>query len=169
MLRTTLPAVLGAALGSATLVLAQSPPPPPAQTNPPARRTDNPPATAPQQAGQGQAYRVKQVLGSKVSIQGNVGIGTVDDIVFGDDGQVEYLIVANEGKLVTVPWEAAKFNFQQQTATIDITQEKFKAIPTYTVQEYPNYALPAYRTEIYRLYGVTPRERRIERRIERRP
>jgi hypothetical protein len=166
MLRNSLLAAFCAAVGTTALVTAQTQPPTPARPNAPAQT--NPPAAAPAQQA-GQAYRVKQVLGSKVSIQGNVGIGTVDDIVFGDDGMIEYLVVANEGKLVTVPWEAAKFNFQQQTATIDITQEKFKAIPTYTVQEYPNWALPAYRTEIYRLYGVTPRERRIERRIERRP
>lgn len=144
-------------LGSAALAAAQAPPPPPAA----------PGATPAPVAGQ--TYRVKQVLGSRVNIQGNVGIGTVDDIVFGDDGMVEYLVVANEGKLVTVPWEAAKFNFKQQTATIDIAPEKFRAIPTYSVQDYPNFAIPAYRTEIYRLYGLTPRERRIERRIERRP
>jgi len=156
---------VAAVFGSVALAAAQNPPPAPAQ---PAPRTTAPPAAAPAQQA-GQAFRVKQVLGSKLSITGNVGIGTVDDIVFGDDGMIEYLIVANEGKLVTVPWEAAKFNFQQQTATIDITQEKFKAIPTYTVQEYPNYALPTYRTEIYRFYGLTPRERRIERRIDRKP
>jgi hypothetical protein len=49
-------------------------------------------------------YRAKQVLGTKVAIQGNVSIGTVDDIVFDDAGNLEYLIVANDGKMVTVPW-----------------------------------------------------------------
>jgi hypothetical protein len=72
-------------------------------------------------------------------------------------GQVEYLIVANEGKLVTVPWEAAKFNFEKQTAAINITQEQYKVIPTYTAREYPVYFEPTYRTRAYKWYGLTPR------------
>jgi hypothetical protein len=77
--------------------------------------------------------------------------------VFSDAGQVEYLIVANEGKLVTVPWEAAKFNFEKQTATLTITQDQYKVIPTYTVREYPVFFAPDYRVEVYRYYGLRPR------------
>lgn len=106
------------------------------------------------------AHRAKQVLGSKVYIQGDVSVGTVDDMVFNDSGNLEYLIVVNEGKLVTVPWEAAKFNFEKQTASINITQEQYKAIPTYTIREYPVYFEPAYRTRVYKWYGLTPRIRR---------
>lgn len=128
--------------------------------NPPAappRPADPPRASSRAPEGGTQAYRMKQVLGSKVHIQGDLSIGTVDDVVFNDAGQVEYLIVANEGKLVTVPWEAAKFNFEKQTATINITQEKFREIPTYTVREYPVYFEPAYRTRVYGWFGLRPR------------
>ena len=118
----------------------------------------------PPKAAPAQEYRVKQVLGTKVHIQGDLAIGTVDDIVFGDDGYVEYLIVLNEGKLVTVPWQAAKLNFEKRMATINITAEQYKVIPTYTVEQYPTFYAPTYRTQIYRHYGLTPREiRRIER------
>jgi hypothetical protein len=116
----------------------------------------------------GQAYRAKEVLGSKVSIEGNVSIGTVDDIVIDGDGYVEYLIVANDGKLVTVPWDAAKFNFKERSAMVSITADQFKQVPTYTTNQYPVFSAPAYRTDMYRFYGLTPRERRIERRIDRR-
>jgi hypothetical protein len=116
----------------------------------------------------GHAYRAKEVLGSKVSIEGNVSIGRVDDIVFDGDGYVEYLIVDNEGKLVTVPWEAAKFNFKERSAMVNITPDQFKQVPTYTVEKYPVFTAPTYRTDTYRYYGLTPRERRIERRIDRR-
>lgn len=52
----------------------------------------------------------------------------MDDLVFNETGSLEYLIVANEGKLVTVPWEAAKFNFEKQTASLNITQDQFKRV-----------------------------------------
>jgi hypothetical protein len=93
-----------------------------------------------------------------------VAVGTVDDLVFDDAGNLDYLIVLNEGKLVTLPWEAATFDFQKRIATVNITVEKFRIIPTYTVQTYPTFYAPAYRTEIYRHYDLTPRElRRLER------
>lgn len=109
-------------------------------------------------------YRAKQVLGSKVSIEGDTSVGTVDDMVFDDNGQVEYLIVANQGKLVTVPWEAAKFNFDKRIATIDIAPAQYNKIPTYTTEQYPAFATPTYRTQTYQYYGLTPGQaRRVNR------
>ncbi len=108
-------------------------------------------------------YRAKEVLGSKIMI-GTTSVGTVDDIVFDDAGNLEYLIVDNGGKLTTVPWEAATFDVAKKQAVLSITPDQFKVIPTYTVTTYPSFYTPAYRTEVYKHYGVTPRElRRIER------
>jgi hypothetical protein len=157
MLRKVMPIGLLAALWFAGPTLAQTapppkPPPPPAPPPAAAGRVERAPAVE-----SPHAYRAKQVLGAKVSLKGDISIGTVDDIVFSDAGQIEYLIVANEGKLVTVPWEAAKFDFEKQTATLTISQDQYKVIPTYTVREYPAYFEPTYRTTVYRYYGLTPR------------
>lgn len=116
------------------------------------------PGNAPHQ-GQGQLVRAKQVLGSKVQLSGNVSAGTVDDFVVDEAGYVEYVIVNNNGQFVTVPWDAAQFNFEKQTAVINIEQEQFKKIPTYTADKYPVFSEPQYRTTVYRSYGLTPRER----------
>jgi hypothetical protein len=113
----------------------------------------------------GTHYRAKQVLGSTVNIEGNTSVGKVDDIVFDDNGQIEYMIVLNQGKLVTVPWEAAKFNFEKRTAMINITPEKFQKIPTYTVDQYPVYSAPTYRTQTYQYYGLTPGQARRASRL----
>ncbi len=117
-----------------------------------------------QQATSSNTYRAKEVLGSKVHIENDLAIGVVDDIVFGDDGVIDYLIINNQNKLVTVPWEAAKFNFEKRTAIIQISQERFRDIPTYTVEKYPTFSTPAYRTQVYKSYGLTPLERRALRR-----
>lgn len=110
-------------------------------------------------------YRAKQVLGSKIMIQNNTAVGTVDDIVFDSAGNLEYLIVANNNKLVSVPWDAAKFDLKSQTATLTITPEVYRTIPTFTPTTYPEFWTPTYRTTTYKYYGLTPRElRRIERR-----
>jgi hypothetical protein len=110
-------------------------------------------------------FRAKNVLGTKVSIQGDISIGTVDDIVFSDEGYVEYLIVNNDNQLRTIPWQAAKFNFERRTATVNITQTQWQTVPTYTPGRYPTFFAPTYRQETYRFFGLTPREiRRMDRR-----
>jgi sporulation protein YlmC with PRC-barrel domain len=127
--------------------------------------------TQPGQRAQNQhPLRVKNLLGATVNLQNGTGVGTVQDIVLNDEGVVDYLVISDNGKLVTVPWEAAKFNFERKTAVINISPEQFRQIPTYTTERYPDFYTPTYRTQIYRYYGLTPgRERRLERREERRP
>lgn len=113
----------------------------------------------------GTTIRAKQVLGTKVMI-GTASVGTVDDLVFDDAGNLEYLIVADEaGKLLTVPFEAARWDLEKKVGTLAITPDVYKAMPRYTVTTYPTFYAPAYRTEVYKVYGLTPRDlRRIERR-----
>jgi hypothetical protein len=139
-----------------TLAVAASAQQPPVVTPPPASG---------QPVENLQPIRAKQVLGSKVTLSGDVSAGVVDDMVFDSGGNIEYVIVNKDNKLVTVPWSAAKFNFEKQLATINITPQQYQVIPTYTVQTYPNFYDVTYRTKVYGWYGLTPGEiRRIERR-----
>ncbi len=153
-LRVTFAFLVCGAAAWTSPALAQAPPrplpPAPPQATPPA-----PVAKAPAP----QEYRVKQVLGTKVHIQGDLAIGIVDDIVFDTNGQIEYLIVLNEGKLVTVPWQAAKFNFEKRIAVVNITQDQYRVIPNFGLGIFPRFFAPEYRTETYRYYGLTPSER----------
>jgi PRC-barrel domain len=143
-------------LTAGLMVEAQQPAQPPVKAVP-----ADPPSTTP-----AVTFRAKQILGSKVMIQNNTAVGTVEDLVFDGAGNLEYMIVSNDGKLVTVPWDAAKFDLKAQTAVVNITPEVYKTIPTYTVTTYPEFFVPTYRTQVYKVYGLTPRElRRIERRI----
>lgn len=138
----------------------------PAVAQPPVQPVQQPPVT--ERTTAAPSYRAKQVLGSKVMIEGNTSIGVVDDLVFDAAGNMDFLIVNNGGKLTTLPWEAAKFNFEQQVATVAITAEQYKTIPTYTTTTYPNFYTPTYRTEVYKYYNLTPRElRRWERGVRR--
>ena len=126
----------------------------------PAAPPGAPPATV-------NTFRAKQVLGTRIVIQNNTAVGTVDDLVFDDAGNLDYMIVATgDSKLITVPWDAARFDAANKTATVSVTPEVWKTVPTYTTTTYPQFYTPTYRTDIYRAYGLTPRElRRIEHRI----
>ena len=115
--------------------------------------------------GANSQFRAKQILGSQIMIQGNTAVGTVDDLVFDEAGNLEYLVVENAGKLSTVPWEAAKFDLEKKMAVLPLTAAQYNVIPTYTTTTYPSYYTPAYRTQMYKFYNLTPRElRRIDRR-----
>ena len=114
----------------------------------------------------GQVFRAKQVIGAKVNIEGDASVGTVDDIVIDDHGNVDYLIVINsDNKLVTVPWDAATFNVETRIETVRIAPKVYQQIPTYTQDQYPVFSAPAYRVQTYKYYGLTPgQERRAIRR-----
>jgi hypothetical protein len=191
-----------ALLGAGYLAIAQDAQPPAKQPPPPARNDNQPPPRPndnqdppPVQDRQTQTerrgfqvevqtdrsasaprptsfYRAKQVIGARVSIEGGLAVGTVEDIVFADDGVIEYMVVANEGKLVSVPWAAAKFNFEQRSAVVGISQERFQQVPTFTTDNWPRFGDPQYRASTNRYYNVpvrayTPKqERRMERRGE---
>lgn len=110
--------------------------------------------------------RAKQILGSQVTIDENMSVGTVDDIVIDPHGNVDYLIVINEDKkLVSIPWDAAQFNAAKRQAIVHISQDKYQEVPTYTPQQYPAFTTPTYRTQTYQYFGLTPgQQRRLMRR-----
>jgi len=117
----------------------------------------------------GGPIRVKNIMGAKVNIKGGTSAGVVEDVVLTDEGVVEYLIVSRNGKLVTVPWEAAKFDHGKRVAVVEVTKEQFEKVPTYTAERYPSFYTPEYRTEVYKAYGLKPGQaRRLERRLDRR-
>jgi len=113
------------------------------------------------------SFRAKQVLGTRILIQDDTQVGTVEDMVSDRAGNLDYLVVSTgDSKLVTVPWDAATFDPEKKTAKLNVTQEVWKSVPTYTATTYPQFYTPTYRTDIYKVYGLTPRElRRIERRV----
>lgn len=159
MTNFTLRAASAALLMTVGLAFAANPVPP----APPVA----PPGSEPLAPTKLPTFRAKQVLGTKILIQNNTAIGTVDDIVFDQAGNLDYLIVATgDNKLITVPWDAAKFDLEKKTGVVNITQEVYKTIPTYTATTYPQFYAPTYHTDVYKVYGLTPRElRRIEHRI----
>ncbi|HEY1187673.1 MAG TPA: PRC-barrel domain-containing protein [Gemmata sp.] len=84
--------------------------------------------------------RAKQVMGTKILIANNTAIGTVEDLVFDDAGNLEYLIVSTDAnKLVSVPWDAAKWDLEKKVGTVGITAEQYKTIPTFTPTTYPSF------------------------------
>jgi hypothetical protein len=107
----------------------------------------------------GPHYRAKQILGSKVTIDENQSVGTVDDIVMDQNGNVDYLIVIQDNKLVSIPWDATQFNAEKRQAIVHIAPAKYQEIPTYAPNQYPTFNAP-YRVKTYQYFGLTPHQQR---------
>jgi hypothetical protein len=126
-----------------------------------------PGAAPPSTADLPHPIRAKQLLGARINLANKTEMGTVDDIVLSDSGEVDYLVVKrDDNKLVSVPWSAAMWTNDYKAATVNITPEQYKVIPTYNATTYPQYFTPTYRTETYKYYGLTPGQlRRLNRRL----
>lgn len=107
------------------------------------------------------SYRAKELIGSAVSLDGGTSVGSIDDIVIGGSGKVDYLIVTNTRKqLVAVPWDASRYDVRQRKIFVRMAPERFRQIPSFPVGRYPMFADPEYRTRVYRSYGLTPAQQR---------
>jgi sporulation protein YlmC with PRC-barrel domain len=151
-----------------------NPPNPAPNINPPNSPPQTPPSTNPLQPSAQpntgvslQVRRSKQLIGSRVALTGGTSVGVVDDIVFTDEGCIDYLVVIDQGRYVPVPWQAAKFDYTQRIATVNITPERFREVPVFTTTNWPNFYEPSYMTRVYGYYGIALPER--HRRIDRRP
>ena len=126
--------------------------PAPAQTQPAAPAT--PDAIASPRA---QTMRARDVLGTGVAVQGNNAVGTVHDLIFNDAGMIEFVLVADAGKLTSVPWRAVRFDLRQRTSTLQgVTPEQYRAAPTFAQDQYPDFYAPEYRAQTYKYYGLNP-------------
>lgn len=108
------------------------------------------------------------LIGSTVNIE-NASVGKVTDIILSEGGCVDYLVVAEEGRNVLVPWAAARVDFVKPTVGIEIQREKWREVPTFTADRWPDLSDARYTERLYTFYGVSPgRERRIDRKEGRR-
>jgi len=112
--------------------------------------------------------RLSWIMGGRVMLQGSREVGKVEDIVLNEAGCAEYVAVLIQDKYTLVPWEAAKIDFGRKQVTVNLAAEKFQEVPTFTAETWPNLTDRVYVDKIYKYYGVTPREHRIERREDRR-
>jgi hypothetical protein len=111
--------------------------------------------------------RFRTIMGANVVIHDNVAIGKVDDLVLGDDGCIDYMVVTERDRYVLVPWSAARIDFASRGVTIEIREDRFREVPTFTRERWPDLSDSRYVERLYTYYGVKPRPK-VEKREERR-
>jgi hypothetical protein len=102
-------------------------------------------------AGGLQTLRLSQLLKSDIVLDDGDGIGTISDIVLGQNGSLLYLLGTNNtnGAMFTIPAQAASFDFQNSTLSLPLTQQQFQSLPTFSSSSVPNFNSLAYQRQLF--------------------
>lgn len=109
------------------------------------------------QTSAGEVRTTSTVLKAKVTLRGGDSIGTVTDLVIGEGGCVEYVIVTYEERYVLVPWTAIKVNYTEQTVAVDLSLAAFKSVPTFTRTSWSNLSDRAFLRRVNTAFGIEGR------------
>lgn len=100
--------------------------------------------------------RARELLGAKVTLKDDESVGTIEDMIVNEDGRVDYLVVRDEGRYFLVPWEAARINFERRVVSVPITRERFREVPTFTRERFPDLSDRRYVERVRTFYDLRP-------------
>jgi hypothetical protein len=112
-------------------------------------------------------------MGANVVLQDNTSVGRVEDFVISDGGCIDYVVVSYDSKYVLVPWTVATWT-GDRTVRVNITQARFREVPTFTRDAWPNLTDTQYIQRVRTAWGVSdsrygdPNRQPLDRRDERR-
>src|SRR5262245_1151487 len=82
--------------------------------------------------------KITTVMGANLVVQDGVTVGKIEDIVFTDNGCIDYVVVSHESKFVLVPWSVVRVDTARHVVQVNVTREKFLQVPTFTATNWPN-------------------------------
>jgi hypothetical protein len=120
--------------------------------------------------GFSQPRRMSSVLGANVTLERGGDVGKVEDVVLNDSGCPEYVVIRYEDGYVAVPWTFVTVNFEDRVVRLDVTRDRFRDIPTFSRDRWPDFAGGEYRKKLRKVFGADfeRRGRRTEENAERR-
>jgi len=97
--------------------------------------------------------RVSTVIGGTVQIAGDVSVGRIEDMVISDRGCIEYVVVVYHDNYVAIPWSVTVVDFSRRIVTVDITAERFAAVPTFTRSEFSVLTKTEFTQKVHSAFG----------------
>jgi hypothetical protein len=118
---------------------------------------------APQATGPTGGWRVSQLLGSTVRLQGNNNFGKVEDLVVNPNGSPSYVVASANGRYVMLPWHAGHWNYGQRYVTYNVAPRMLE--PLYFERNaWPNVDEPAYVARVRQVFpNAVPVNREVLR------
>jgi hypothetical protein len=109
------------------------------------------------------------VMNANVVVEGGASVGKITDFVISEGGCIEYVVVDYDNKYVLVPYQVVRVDGERRVVSVNITQEKFREIPTFTGTNWP-VTDQQYIGKVRTVFGVTESGYRGDRRDgDRRP
>jgi len=93
-------------------------------------------------------------MDASVALRGGGNVGKISDFVVSPDGQIEYAVVAYEDRYVLVPWSALRVDSGDRGLHVDVTRERWREVPTFTRERWPDFSDPNYTQRVYRFFGM---------------
>jgi sporulation protein YlmC with PRC-barrel domain len=115
------------------------------------------------QYGEGQfkdTNRASEFMGKDVKDLAGENIGTVDDVVFDNQGNINYIILSRGGvagigaDLVPIPFKAEKFSFQEDTIVLSMDQQKLEKAPSFSSGEWDELSRQEFQQRVHGYYGT---------------
>lgn len=92
--------------------------------------------------------KMSEITGDTVKNTKGEQLGTIQDLVVGPDGQVQYMILSHGGwlnigdRLFAIPWEAARPASEPNTYIVNIDRDRLAKAPNFDRNTWPNFADP---------------------------
>jgi len=110
-------------------------------------------------------HKADDLMGKDIVAQDGEKLGSIDNLVISENGQVEYIILSRGGvlgvggDLVPVPWNAANLKKDQDdNFRADITQQQLEGAPKFDGDNWAQIASPEYEQQVHSYYGTEPRK-----------
>lgn len=123
-------------------------------------------AAAPSVAGMHEgkaAVRGSNLIGAQVVNRDNQEVGTVEDIIVGRNGRVNYLVIDHKGMLgradtlIPVPYSAVDRTAERgDRIVLDASREELQNAPSFASNDWPNFSDRSYEKNVRGYYGTTP-------------
>jgi hypothetical protein len=109
-------------------------------------------------AQSGPSVRLSEVLGAKVSSDGDETLGEIKDVIVdGRDGKIQFVLLDTDfsDKLLPVPWQALKVSDADE-CTMQCKRQKLESAPTIEEDQYGTLQSPDYIIRVYEFYEIVP-------------
>ena len=100
------------------------------------------------------------VMGANLVLQDGATFGRVEDFVITDGGCIDYVVVSYESKYVLVPWTVTTWS-GDRAIRVNITRDRFRDVPTFTRDQWPNLQDTQYIQRVRTAWGVSEGRRDI--------
>ena len=88
------------------------------------------------------AADVSSVIGSNVTLSDGSTAGQINDVVYGNDGAIDYAVIGNNGVFAAVPWSGLVWG-ADGAITLPLTRDQFGTIPTFGANAWSHFLTDA--------------------------